>query len=150
MDYLKEFSEISFLLGYFHQDWVASYDWKENEPKFQPVIRSFNTENSIEVIEQLISEIESFLKLSLTKEELETIMVEELGCEYTPRSQGLSKIQFLEESLKILQEPMEVSKKHFIPRSAFDVQWEKLTEEEKEEYNKRQSEWLREIIETTD
>lgn len=115
MDYLKEFSEIRFLLGYFNQDWYGSYSWNENEPTFQPVIRCFRTENGNESITNLIFEIERFLSLPLTKEEFENIMVEELGCEYTPRSQGLDKRQFLEKSLEILKEPMEETKKHFIP-----------------------------------
>lgn len=115
MNYLKEFPEISYLLGYFNQDWVDIFSWNGNKPTFQPVIRHFKTHNGIEITEKLISEIESFLQLPLSDEELETIMIEELGCEYTPRSQGLNKRQFLGKSLDILKEPMEETKKHFIP-----------------------------------
>jgi hypothetical protein len=116
MNYLEEFSEVRFLLGYFCQYWVDFYEWDEKKPTFQPVIRGFKTENSIEIIEKLISEIEQFLSLPLNNEEFEVIMIEELGCEYTPRSQGLNKRQFLEQSLEILKEPMEETKKHFIPK----------------------------------
>ena len=115
MDYIKEFSEIRFLLGYFHQYWSSLYSWQDNNPTFQPLIRYFKIDNSNEVVERLIFEIERFLSLPLDNEEFETIMVEELGCEYTPRSQGLNKRQFLEKSLDILKEPMEETKKHFIP-----------------------------------
>lgn len=115
MDYLKEFSEIRFLLGYFHQYYVVLYNWGENEPTFQPLIRYFKLDNGSEVIEKLISEIDKFLSLPLNNEEFEIIMVEELGCEFTPRSQGLDKRQFLEKSLEILKEPMEKTKQEFIP-----------------------------------
>jgi CdiI immunity protein len=80
------------------------------------VVRGFKTENSIGVVEKLISEIEKFLLLPLDNEEFETIIIEELGCEYTPRSQGLNKRQFLEQSLEILKEPMEETQKYFIPK----------------------------------
>lgn len=115
MDYLKEFSEIRFMFGYFCQYWVLFYSWEGNEPTFQPIIRSFKLENGAEVIKQLISEIERFLLLPLDDKEFNRIVIEELGSELTSIVQGLNRRQFLEESLKILEEPMEETKKHFIP-----------------------------------
>ncbi len=115
MDYLTEFSEIRFLLGYFHQYWSKLYSWEGNNPTFQPIIRLFKTENSSEIVERLVFEIERFLMLPLNDEEFERVLVEEIGCEYTPRSQGLNERQFLEQILEILKEPMEKTKQGFIP-----------------------------------
>jgi superfamily I DNA and/or RNA helicase len=116
MDYLKEFSEIRFLFGYFCQYWVVFYEWGGREPTFQAVIRSFKTENSIEVIEKLAFEIEKFLVLPLNREEFNSVVVEELGSELIETIDGFDRRQFLEESLNILKEPMEETKKHFVPK----------------------------------
>lgn len=115
IDYSEEFRKISTLLGYFNQDWVKSYDWQGSEPTFQPIIRFFKTTNSEETVKTLISQTERLLSLPLDDEEFERIMDDELGSEYVPRSQGLDDRQFMQESLRILKEPMEETKKHFIP-----------------------------------
>lgn len=115
MDYHKEFFEISGLLMTFNQDWVPSYDWKGREPTFQPIIRYFKTTEDEETVNKLIYQLERLLALPLDEDEFERVVGEELGSEYTPQSQGLNDRQFLEESLKILKEPMEETKIHFIP-----------------------------------
>ena len=114
-DYLKEFPHIWKLLRYFNQDWVAMYDWKGKKPSFQPIIRYFKMHNGLDVTEQLIVEIERILQLPLSDDEFDTVMVEELFCEYTPRSQALNKRQFMESSLEILKESIEKTKLEFIP-----------------------------------
>lgn len=118
MDYLKEFNEICGLWGYFNQDWVSMYYWERREPTFQPVIRFYKIVEKEEVVEKLINQLERLLKLPLDAEEFNRVVIEELGSGYTPRSQGLNKRQFLEQSLEILKEPMEETKKHFIPKFA--------------------------------
>lgn len=115
MDYHKEFFGIWGLYRTFNQDWVPSYDWKGRVPTFQPIIRYFKTTESEETVAALINQIDRLLNLPLSESEFERVVDEELGSEYTPQSQGLNDRQFLEESLKILKEPMEETKIHFIP-----------------------------------
>ena len=115
MEYNKEFDEIWGLLGYFNQDWVICYDWQGKEPTFQPIIRFFKTTNKEERVRNLISQLERLLMLPLNRQEFNRVVVEELGSELIEVVHGFDRRQFLEESLKILKEPMEETKKHFIP-----------------------------------
>ena len=116
MYYSKEFDEIRGLWGCFNQDWVESYVWEEREPTFEPVVRYHKINNSEETIDKLIMQIQKLLALQLEERDFNKIMTEELWAEYTPRSQGFTKRQFLEQSLKILKEPIAETKKHFIPK----------------------------------
>lgn len=116
INYFTELVKIRSLLGYFNQDWVPSYNWEGREPTFQPIIRYFKTTNDEKTVADLINQIEQLLALSLSEDEFERVMDEELGSEYTPRSQGLNDRQFMQESLKILKEPMAETKRNFIPK----------------------------------
>lgn len=115
MDYYKKFFEIWGLYRTFNQDWVRSYDWEGREPTFQPIIRYFKTTEEIETINKLIDQLAEFLALPLGEEEFERIVVEEFGSELTALVHGFNRRQFLEDSLKILKESAEETKKHFIP-----------------------------------
>jgi hypothetical protein len=103
-----------FLGGYFNQDWKEFYDWQDETPNFEAVVRYYKSVTSPTVIAQVLQELQEFLGLPLSDEELEEIVNQEFLAWYTPRSRGLTKRQWLEAMLPILQEPTTPSNLRFI------------------------------------
>lgn len=105
------FPNINYVFGFLHQNWSDFYNWEGREPTFQPIIRYFKTTEEIETINKLIDQLAEFLALPLGEEEFERIVVEEFGSELTALVHGFNRRQFLEDSLKILKESAEETKK---------------------------------------
>lgn len=101
--------------GYLHQDWEHGYDWAENEPHYAPVIRFYKTHNPSATVQRAESELKNLLSLDLDEDTLEKILENTfiLGV-YVPYWK-ITHRDFLEDVLKILEEPMEKTRKSFIP-----------------------------------
>ena len=103
-----------FLGAYFNQDWKDFYDWQGETPNFEAVVCYYKSTDPPTTVARVIKELQIFLEQPLSDKELEGIVDREFLAEYTPRSRGLTKRQWLEAMLPILQEPTTPSKLRFI------------------------------------
>lgn len=102
-----------FLSGYFYHGWQESYDWQDQAPNFEAVVYFFKFSTVPSEITQVIKELQQFLALPLSDEQLVEIVNYEFAVSYTPRSRGLTKRQWLEAMVPILQEPVRPSSLRF-------------------------------------
>ena len=103
-----------FLGACFNQDWKDFYDWQGEMPNFEAVVRYYKSIVSPKRVVQVIKELQKFLEQPLSDKEFEEIVNHEFLAWYTPRSRGLTKRQWLEAILPILQEPTALSNLRFI------------------------------------
>lgn len=112
MNYSKEFVSLGNLLGYFPQFWTKLYVWQENNPDFESIIRKFKTQEDSETVNLVLQETKKLLNSNLSEQDLDEL-IEELS------TSGFSPLdthrEFFEKILIILEEPTEVTEKHFIP-----------------------------------
>lgn len=113
--YKEKFPELyQYLGGLFHQDWKDVFDWQTQKPSFEGVVRYFKVRN-IKCFEKAeLNELGQFLSLGLSENEVEVIM-DEWNIAYYPYGIKLTYIEWLKRILEILEEPMEETKKQFIP-----------------------------------
>ena len=112
----ERYPKLANLIGsYFHQDWKLGYFWGEDEPHYAPVVRFYKTHNPPPSVEQAAREFKEFLALDFDEGRLEDALYHHLGLGVMPSHWGLTFRGWLEEVLKILEEPMEKTKKQFIP-----------------------------------
>lgn len=105
VDYSKEFNDIDqFFSDYFHQDWKDDYKWNGKELLFENVVRHYKTEDTSEGVIKTVNQLNEFLNLDLSDEEIHRIVEEDFSSWYTPRSRGMNKRQFLEKVLEVLKE----------------------------------------------
>ena len=115
-NYSEKFPELyQFLGGLFHQDWSYVYDWKGNTPNYEGVIRDAKIREHKLYLEKNIIELKIFLNLNLDESEIETIMRKKFKLGIRPEFWNLTHKLWLGRILQILEEPMEETKKHFIP-----------------------------------
>lgn len=114
-NYEKRFSELNqYLGGLFHQYWKNVFDWKGQNESFEGVVRYFKVRNSEHYEKEELKELKEFLNLGLTESEIENVM-DEWNIAYYPYGANMTYIEWLNDVLGILEEPMEKTKKEFIP-----------------------------------
>lgn len=136
-----DFPNIDYVFGFFDQHWGEIYDWQNQKPSYPPVIRFFKKVDSPERLKKAVVELKELIKFgeNFDDEEWYDYFMSDSSLGYYPPGGKQTYKEWLRDVLKILEEPMEETEKHFIVRSAFDVKWEKLSEEEKREYNEYQA-----------
>lgn len=102
-DYREEFSGLTYAISpYFHQDWVSEYRWN-GDANWEIVIKQFMAENSPVKTEEAIKDLEKFLSLSLSSDEVDEIVKYDFTTSgFLPLKTGRA---FLERVLEILKEP---------------------------------------------
>lgn len=80
---------VQFFSGYFHQDWVD----EANSPN--ELINLFKDTEPKEFIDQVLHELGVLLEKNLSTEQLNKILLEELGCFYDPNSDGINTLDWL-------------------------------------------------------
>lgn len=65
-----------FLADYFHEDWCCDHASEDD------VVRAFVAESSQERISQVKDELQVVLRTVQSEEELQTFLIEEMGCAY--------------------------------------------------------------------
>lgn len=118
MDYSEKYYNLyQFFAGYLNQSWVDIYSWRGEEPTYQPVVRKYKTES--ERVDKAISELKEVMSLNLNFDDDDgeggDILAYELGLAFYPPGVGLTYKKWLEDVLRILEEPVEVTRKEFIP-----------------------------------
>jgi len=102
------------LMGYFHQDWKDCYLWDE-EPNYPAIVRFYKTNNGTSWVNQTITELKEFLDKNYDESTLKNIIYRQFHMNLHLPHWNLTYRQWLENVLSILEEPMEVTKKHYIP-----------------------------------
>ncbi len=116
MELRERFPAFGNLIGsYLHQDWKDDYYWDNNNFHYASVVRYFKTHNPTLWIEQTVHELKELLALGLDEERLEDALYNHFALGTMPSYWNMTFKQWLEEVLKILEEPMEKTKKQFIP-----------------------------------
>jgi CdiI immunity protein len=113
--YEERFPALYQFLGcYFHQDWKDFSDWKGQAPSFEGIVRHFKVIDSKTNAKEELNELISFLSLNLAENEIEDVM-DEWNIAYYPYGIKITYKEWLERILEILEEPIEKTKKEFIP-----------------------------------
>lgn len=117
MNYEEKYPNVYQFFGYFHQDWMNIYKWEGRKPNYQSVIREYKVD--YKNVDKTVSELKDILKIGkgLNEEEwLEILTWKGLGLCYYPPGDNLTYENWLEDVLNILEEPMEETLKHWIPK----------------------------------
>ena len=107
----------SLLGGYLHQDWKECYLW-DGKPHYAPIVRFFKTNNSQSTVQEAATELKDFLSKEYDEERLEDALYHHFILGLMPSSWGMTFKEWLEDILKILEEPIEKTKKQYIPYQA--------------------------------
>jgi hypothetical protein len=119
LDYRKKYPNLSQLFGgYLNQSWKEIYIWEGRKPAYQPVIRNFKTDVLGENIDKTIVQLKDIMKIGndMNEEDFSDFLYEELSLGYYPLGDNLTDQEWIEDVLKILEEPMEETLKHWIPK----------------------------------
>lgn len=86
-----QFPELTqFFSSYFHQDWPLEAS------SASEVVENYLDSESPETIEAVLAELNLLLEMSIAEPDLETLILEELGCYYDPSSENLTVTEWLE------------------------------------------------------
>lgn len=101
--------------GYFYPYWKEDYLWQDKEADYKAVVRFFKVNNPHQTVEQATGELKALLRLDLEDDKLDDLFDNYFILGLRPQGYNLSNCQWLEEVLKVLEEPMEKTKQEFIP-----------------------------------
>ncbi len=110
MNYDDKFPELgNFLSCYFNQDWMHLYKFEDEKPGVLEIARFYKTEDSVEGVRETAKQLEEFLRLELTDEELDSAL-DKLGSDYYAPGDDWTYREWLEKTLEILKNPNEKTK----------------------------------------
>ena len=110
MNYDDKFPELgNFLSCYFNQDWTHLYEFEGGEADALEVVRFYKTEDSAEGVRETAEQLEEFLRIELSDEELDSAL-DKLGADYYALGDDWTYREWLEKTLEILRNPNEKSK----------------------------------------
>ena len=118
MSYYESHRSLSELFsGYLNQDWKEIYAWNGTEPNYQSILRKYKTEDSVEGIKKTIAELKDLITIceNFNYDQWVETLSYDLGLGLRPKGFDLSHKEWLEDVLKILEEPIEETLTHFIP-----------------------------------
>jgi len=106
--YGRKYPELcDFFGGYFHQDWMLLYDWKEGEADWTVVVDHFREDNPKNIVIKTAKELELLLAENLTDKQFENIISEEFHSSiYAPALGFEAYLQWGESILTILKNPL--------------------------------------------
>lgn len=96
-----------FLMGYFHQNWRTTHDWKGREPSCAIVVEDFQAENPSATVDLTRHELQHLMDRQLSEEELRQVVNRELKCSIYAPGLGMTYQAWLESVLSILEAPAE-------------------------------------------
>lgn len=116
--YSKQFPELEYVLGYFHEDMFDGFEWQGRKPSYHEVIRHIKITNSLTNIKKATGELQLFLQLSRdwNEDNLEDVLLNDFGNSIYAPGVGITYREFLEGILEILEEPIEKTESEFIPK----------------------------------
>lgn len=115
-NYSEKYPNLKELLHFMHQDWKLMFEWEGRSPNYQAVVRKLKVDDSPEVRQKNVNELRELVSSNLSETMLEEIVDEDFGSAFYPPGIGLTYQEWLEEILRLLEEPMERTKKEFLPK----------------------------------
>jgi phenylalanyl-tRNA synthetase beta subunit len=88
-----------FFSSYFHQDWQL----EANTPS--EVVENYRNSELPESIEAALAELNKLLEMPIAPADLDTLILDELGCYYEPSSENQTVREWLEWVQKSLNNP---------------------------------------------
>ena len=88
-----------FFSSYFHQDWPLEADTPSD------VVEDYRNSESPASVEAASQELDKLLKMPIAPADLETFILDELGCYYDPKSENQTVREWLEAVQKSLKNP---------------------------------------------
>lgn len=88
-----------FFSSYFHQDWPLEADTPSE------VVNNYLSSEPPESIEAASQELSKLLEMPISEPELETFLLDELGCYYDPQSENQTVREWLESVQQSLTNP---------------------------------------------
>ncbi|MCW6052483.1 contact-dependent growth inhibition system immunity protein [Microcoleus sp. A2-C5] len=85
-----------FFSSYFHQDWPLEAETPSD------VVKNYLSSEPPESIEATSEELSKLLEMPISEPDLETFMLDELGCYYDPNSENQTAREWLESVQKYL------------------------------------------------
>jgi CdiI immunity protein len=102
--------------GYLNQSFHHIYVWEDKKPQYEPLIRKYKTEDTQEGIDKTIAQLKDIMIIGKgSDEEGWGNILDDLSLGYYPPGDNLTYEEWLEDVLKILEEPMEETLRHWIP-----------------------------------
>ncbi|NJK67653.1 MAG: hypothetical protein HC789_00525 [Microcoleus sp. CSU_2_2] len=86
-----------FFSSYFHQDWPL----EASTPR--EVVANYRNSESRESIEGALAELKKLLEMPIAEPDLETFMLEELGCYYNPEADNQTVKEWLHSVQQLLK-----------------------------------------------
>jgi CdiI immunity protein len=86
-----------FFSSYFHQDWPL----EASTPR--EVVANYRNSESPESIEGALAELKNLLEMPIAEPELETFILEELGCYYNPEADNQTVKEWLHSVQQLLK-----------------------------------------------
>lgn len=117
-DYREKYPALyQFFAGYFNQDWEECFLWKDQEPNYRAVVRRYKLDDPPEDARRAVGELRGVIALDdgFGEGQWRQIVNRELGASVYPPGLGLGYREWLEDVLRILEEPMGTTKKEFVP-----------------------------------
>lgn len=109
----EEFASLGSLFGYFPQFWTKLYLWQGTKPDFELIIRKFKIQEDAETVNLALQETKNLLNSDLSEEDLDKLIEDLSTSGFSPLS---THREFFERILIILEEPIEETKRYFIPK----------------------------------
>ncbi len=88
-----------FFSSYFHQDWMLEADTSSE------VVENYRNSESPESVEAALAELNKLREMPIAPADLETFILDELGCYYDPSSENQTVTEWLEWVQKSLNNP---------------------------------------------
>lgn len=120
-EYQTRYPRLKEILGFLHQDWDVMFEWHETKPDYRTALRKLKAAGSEQDRQNAITELKQIIALNLGEIELREIINRRFRSAFYPPGAGLTYQQWLEEVLSIFEEPMETTKKHFLPKFVGEV-----------------------------
>lgn len=117
--YAEQFPNLEYFLDcYFHEDQFDVFDWGGRKHNYKEIVRYFKTKETVEKVSETKKELKIFLSMSKNWDEdkLDDVLRANFSGVFFAPFFKITYREFLEGTLKILEEPMEKTKSEFIPR----------------------------------
>jgi CdiI immunity protein len=102
-NYEDKFPELyQYLGGLFHQDWKDVFDWNNEKPSFEGVVRYFKVLNQECYKQDESASLKKFLLLNLSSDDVENIL-RKWNIAFRPAYINLTHKEWLERVLEILE-----------------------------------------------
>lgn len=115
-NYSEQYPNLRELLYFLNQNWKLMFEWEDKQPTYKGAIRKLKLDDTVETRKKTIYELKELISCNFDEEKLEEIVNDDFGSAFYPPGVGLTYQNWLKEILRIFEEPVEKTKKEFLPK----------------------------------